>query len=162
MSHRSAAANGARAAWLLLSVVLWVTACGPREPAGDADASAASGLPATFQDRWVHMTVWAVPAVGHGVRLQVRLAPQVPIAAGTLAVAAGAASVSPTHFQLVDLQPPRRAPRPASPPNPPALGRTYVYTFTVTARRPGTYVLEIRLKLPNNETMRQPVRVVIR
>lgn len=94
----------------------------------------------------VGFTAWSVPAGSLEARIQVRLAPKSRIAAAVLEASSPGTGIrfEPPRFMLKDLAP---APLPGDKShNPPALGKTTLRTFLVTASRPGNYAVRIRLR----------------
>src|SRR5438105_3018702 len=88
----------------------------------------------------IGIVMWAVPtAIPRSVNLQVRIAPRIPVKDALLTVTARGLAVSPERFLLPALEPSKPVVQPNSPPDPPALGQTYLYTFALTAPAAGTY-----------------------
>lgn len=105
----------------------------------------------------VGFTAWSITAGTLKARIQVRLAPRVHIRTAVLAVSSPHAGIhfQPDRFVLDDLAPPSY-PRKKDH-NPPALGKTLLRTFLVSASRPGDYAVRIHLRWNGHRETRKLV-----
>lgn len=134
---------------LLALAAIALSACAHAPLERHADAKAWQSLPVTVSSESVVMTLWAVPSSDKSIKLQVRLSPRTHIKTAWLEATAPDLTIAPARFELRNLDRASTARDPHSPPNPPALGRTYTYTFRIKAPAPGTYHMHVMLAVPN-------------
>ena len=104
----------------------------------------------------VSIVAWSVPTIiqaGQTAYLQVKPSPSQAITHAILSAKSvdPGVTISPLEFAVKNLLPIRpgiNAPG-HSPPDPPALGKSAIYTFQITISKPGNYPIEVSLSFRN-------------